>query len=86
MSACNFTIPFSGDAETILRKAKSAVESQGGSFTGDQSAGNFDVSVFGNTIAGSYSVAAQSLDIVIDSKPFLVPCSTIESFLTKQLS
>ncbi len=86
MSACNFTIPFSGEAESILRKAKSTVESQGGSFTGDVASGNFDVSVFGNTIAGSYNVAGQSLDIVIDSKPFLVPCSTIESFLTKQLS
>ena len=86
MSACNFTIPFSGDAEAILRKAKSAVESQGGNFAGDPSAGNFDVSVFGNTIAGSYNVNGQSLDITIDSKPFLVPCSTIESFLTKQLS
>ena len=86
MSACNFNIPFSGDAESVLRKAKSAVESQGGSFTGDQSAGNFDVSVFGNTIAGSYSLGVQSLDITIDSKPFLVPCSTIESFLTKQLT
>ena len=86
MSACSFVIPFSGNAEVVLRKAKSAVESQGGNFTGDESSGNFDVSVFGNTIAGSYSVVAQSLDIVIDSKPFLVPCSTIESFLTKQLT
>jgi hypothetical protein len=86
MSACNFTIPFVGSAETILQKAKTAVESQGGSFTGDEASGNFDVSVFGNTIAGSYSVAAQSLDIVINSKPILVPCSTIESFLTKQLN
>jgi len=86
MSACSFNIPFSGNAENVLRKAKSAVESQGGSFTGDESSGNFDVSVFGNTIAGSYNVIAQSLDIVINSKPFLVPCSTIESFLTKQLT
>ena len=86
MSACNFSIPFSGDPETVLRKAKSTVESQGGSFNGDLSSGNFDVSVFGNTIAGSYNVLGQNLDIVIDSKPFLIPCSTIESFLTKQLS
>lgn len=86
MSACNFSIPFTGDAESVLRKAKSAVESQGGRFEGDLSAGNFDVSVFGNTIAGSYTVMPQTLEIVIDSKPFLVPCSTIESFLTKQLS
>ena len=86
MSACNFTIPFSGSAERILGKAKSAVEGQGGTFTGDVAGGNFEVSVFGNTIAGSYNVNGQNLDIIIDSKPFLVPCSAIESFLTNKLN
>lgn len=81
MAACNFSIPFSGNVSNILSRAKSAVESQNGSFNGDESTGNFDVSVFGNTIKGSYSVAGQNLNIIIDSKPFLIPCSTIESFL-----
>jgi hypothetical protein len=86
MSACNFSVPFQGAAEDILAKAKNTVEKQGGNFTGDVTAGSFDLSVFGNTIAGSYTVAGQQLNIVIDSKPFLVPCSTIESFLTSQLN
>lgn len=86
MSACSFIIPFSGTAENILAKARSAVESQGGNFTGDVNTGNFNVSVFSNTIAGSYNVSGQSLEIIIDSKPFLVPCSAIESFLTKQIN
>ncbi len=85
MSSCNFTIPFNGSAEIILGKAKSSVESQGGSFTGDENSGNFEVSVFGNAIAGSYNVSGNNLNIVIDSKPFLIPCSTIESFLTNKL-
>ena len=86
MSACNFTIPFSGSADQILEKARSAVEGQGGTFTGDTGGGTFEVSVFGNSIAGSYSVSERNLNMVIDSKPFLIPCSTIESFLTKQLN
>lgn len=86
MSSCNFSIPFSQPAEIILQKAKSAVESQGGVFSGDNNSGSFDVSVFGNTIRGSYIVAGQQLEVLIDSKPFLVPCSTIESFLSKQIS
>ena len=86
MSACNFTIPFTGPSEAILQKAKSSVESQGGSFTGDANAGNFNLSVFGNTITGSYTLQEQILNIVIEEKPFLVPCSVIESFLQKQLS
>ena len=86
MSACNFIIPFSGSAANILAKARSAVESQNGNFTGDETNGNFEVSIFSNSIAGSYNVSGQSLEITIDSKPFLVPCSAIESFLTKQIN
>lgn len=86
MSACNFSIPFTGSAEKILDKAKSTVEGQGGTFNGDETQGNFDVSVFGNSVSGSYNVGAQNLEIIIESKPFLVPCSVIESFLTKQLN
>ena len=84
--ACQFTIPFSGAANDILSKAKTAIQSQDGSLTGDESSGDFDVSVFGNTIKGSYSVAGNDLEIVIQSKPFLIPCSTIESFLKNKLA
>ena len=83
--ACNFNIPFNGDSTTIMNKAKSAVEGQGGSFTGDENAGAFDISLFGNKIAGSYKVNGQSLDVTIDEKPFMIPCNAIENFLTKQL-
>lgn len=86
MSSCNFSIPFSGPAEKVFNKARSAVESQGGNFSGNTEAGKFDVSVFGNNVAGSYSLSGQLLNIVIDSKPFLVPCSAIESFLKNQVS
>ena len=85
MSACNFTIPFNGSPDEVLRKAKSTVQSQGGNFNGDTNGGNFNVSVFGNTIAGTYTVSGQNLDIIIESKPFLIPCSTIESFLKSQI-
>jgi hypothetical protein len=85
MSGCKFNIPFSGSAEEILAKAKSAIESQGGTFTGDLNAGNFDVSLLSNTIAGSYSVEGQNLQLNIDSKPVFLPCNAIESFLIKKL-
>jgi hypothetical protein len=86
MSTCNFSIPFSGEAETILLKAKSAVESQQGNFTGDINSGNFEVTVFANTIAGTYNVSGQNLNLIITDKPFLVPCSTIESFLRSKIA
>lgn len=86
MATCKFSIPFSGSANLILSKAKASVESQGGAFNGDESTGDFDLSVFGNNIRGYYSVTGQDLNIVIESKPFLIPCSTIESFLKNKLS
>ncbi len=85
MAACNFSIPFSGDPQQVMYKARSAVQGQGGNFDGDINGGNFNVSVFGNTIAGSYSVTGQNMEIVIHSKPFLIPCSTIEGFLKNQI-
>jgi hypothetical protein len=86
MSTCNFSIPFSGEAETILLKAKSAVESQRGNFTGDSNSGNFEVTAFANTIRGNYNIAGQNLILTITHKPFLIPCSTIENFLRSKIS
>lgn len=68
-----------------MAKARSAVQSQGGDFTGDTSSGDFNVSVFGNKIVGNYAVSGQTLNINITDKPFMVPCSAIESFLKGQL-
>ena len=84
--ACQFSIPFSGDPSVVLNKAQNAVQGQGGTFTGNEQQGDFDVTVMGNTIRGTYGVAGQQLEIHILSKPFFVPCSTIEGFLKNQLS
>jgi hypothetical protein len=86
MSACQFNIPFTHSAEEILNKAKNAVESNGGSFTGDLQTGTFHVSLLSNTVEGSYLVEGNNLQLTIDKKPIFVPCNAIESFLIKQLS
>lgn len=85
MAACNFIIPFTGDASIVLDKAKTAVEKQSGHFTGDTVQGKFDVSFFGQEITGSYIVNGNDMNIIIENKPFMVPCSAIESFLKSQL-
>lgn len=84
--ACKFNLPFTEPAESAVAKARAAVESQNGIFDGDTDSGNFEVTVFGNTIKGNYSVTGQTLLLEITDKPFFVPCSTIESFLVKQIS
>ena len=84
--SCNFSITFSGSPASIVNKAKTAVTSQGGNFQGDEGSGQFKLSVFGATIGGSYTITGQELQVIIDDKPFLVPCSTIEGYLKKELS
>ena len=86
MAACNFSFPLNGSAQQVLDKARAAVQSQGGVFEGDEQQGSFEMSVFGSALKGSYSVTDANMNIVIDSKPFLIPCSTIEGFLKAQLS
>jgi hypothetical protein len=83
--ACNFSIPFSGSPIDVLGKAKSAVQNQGGAFKGDETSGIFQISIMGSAIKGSYIVSGSDLNITIDSKPFLIPCNTIEGFLRNQI-
>lgn len=85
MAKCNFSIDFQGTAEEVYNKAKSAVEKQGGNFSGDSSGGNFSINVFG-TISGSYTVSGQQLLISIEDKPMMIPCSAIENVLKGQIS
>ena len=83
---CNFSIPFSGSSTDVLSRARSTVQGQGGTFNGNENSGAFQISVMGSAIRGTYAVSGQNLQINIETKPFLIPCSTIENFLRGQLS
>jgi hypothetical protein len=84
MSKCNFSIPFTGTADEVFNKARAAVEKQGGTFNGDSNSGSFSISVFG-TISGSYTVSGSQLNITIEDKPIMIPCSAIENVLKSQI-
>lgn len=86
MADCNFTVPFSGNAEDVFNKVKNAIESQGGICNGDAQKGSFSIEVFGNKIAGDYAVSGNNLSILINEKPFFVPCATIENLLKSKLA
>jgi hypothetical protein len=85
MSKCNFSIPFTGSVEQLVAKAKNAITSAGGQFTGDAAGGEFSLSTFAGTISGSYDVSPSNLNIEITDKPIFVSCSMIESELKKYL-
>ncbi|MEO6916365.1 MAG: hypothetical protein ABI151_12595 [Chitinophagaceae bacterium] len=83
MAKCNFSIPFNNAADSLLDKARSAIEKQGGIFNGDQSSGNFSVQLMG-TIAGNYQISGQQMLVEIMEKPMFISCSQIESFMRGQ--
>jgi hypothetical protein len=85
MSDCNFNLPFQEPVALVIAKAKAAIENYG-TFNGDENSGEFAVTVFGNTVRGTYSVTGQNLNLVITHKPFFVPCSTIENLLLKEIT
>lgn len=85
MSECNFKIPFAGNSNEIIDKAQAAVEGQGGTFIRNETGGSFHANILGNEIAGNYQLHTNEVELTIMSKPFFVPCSTIEQFLLKQV-
>jgi hypothetical protein len=85
MAVCQFSVSFSGDAQSIFEKTKTAVESQGGTFEGNAESGNFHLSVMSNTISGSYTTSGQELNFTIDTKPIFLPCSAIQGYLASKL-
>jgi len=84
MAKCNFSIEFSGSPENIFYKARTTVEKQGGTFSGDANTGKFSINLFG-TISGTYSVSGQQLQINIEDKPMMIPCAAIENALRSQI-
>ena len=86
MSTCNFSIPFTGRADAIHEKAKSAVKMLNGDFEGDLATGSFAVTVFSNLIKGTYQVVGQTLHLKITEKPVLMPCNLIENLLKSKIS
>ena len=85
VSKCNFSIPFSGSVEQLINKAKGAITSAGGQFSGDVAGGEFSLSTFVGTITGSYDVSQSNLNITIADKPMFLSCSMIEQELKKYL-
>lgn len=79
---CQFSIPFSGDSESLIQRAKQEIEKSGGSFAGDTSQGNFETKTPIGSICGSYQINNQQISFSITKKPFLLSCSKIEKELT----
>lgn len=79
---CQFKIAYSGDAESLLRRAKQEIEKAGGNFAGDTGQGEFLAKTPLGSIRGSYQVVGEQIALVITKKPLLLSCTRIERELT----
>jgi hypothetical protein len=84
--AHTFEIPFEGDAETIISKARTTIEKIDGSLNGDISTGDFVVPSMVGEVEGSYQVQGQNLVVTITKKPMIAPYSMIEDALRNYLA
>ena len=83
--ACDLTINFNGTASAMIQNLRTKAAAQGGTFTGDETAGSINVPVLGSHISGSYTITGQQMNLLIDHKPFLISCGQIEGFLVGSL-
>lgn len=82
---CQFSIPFSGDPDSLIERARQEIERAGGAFNGDSIQGGFHAKTAVGSIHGSYQVAGQEISLAIIKKPFLLSCKRIEKELSSLL-
>jgi len=83
--SCQFSINYPGPKDEIIQKLQQAVVSTGGRFNGDTSNGMFEGNTPVGDFSGRYTINGDTVDVVIDKKPWLVSCSRIESEINNYL-
>jgi len=78
---CQFSLPFSGDPQGLLQRAKSEIERSGGIFSGDDQQGNFRAKTPIGSIEGVYQINGEEIALNITKKPLLLSCRKIEKEL-----
>ena len=83
---CQFSFAHTTTPEAMYSRALNAIRSAGGTLEGTAESGSFNLPVFGSAIIGRYRTTAESIEIEITDKPFLVGCGIIQQQLEKQLA
>ena len=73
----SFSVPFTGDAASLLGRARKAAAENGAQVTGDTNKGTFS----GRGVEGSYTVSGNTVNVTVDKKPMIIPWSLVESQL-----
>ncbi len=73
----SFSVPFTGDAPSLLARARKTATDNGAQITGDTNKGTFS----GRGVEGSYTVSGNTVNVTVDKKPVIIPWSLVESQL-----
>ncbi len=73
----SFSVPFTGDATSLLERARKAAADNGAQVTGDTNKGTFS----GRGVEGSYIVSGNTVNVTVDKKPLVIPWPLVESQL-----
>lgn len=84
--ACSFTIPFAGAASSLVATIRGKILANTGSFSGDDTTGNFSIEAIGASIQGAYVINGNEIMIDIQKKPFFVSCNMIKDYVTANLT
>ena len=80
---CRFNFPFSGASDSLMSRAKTAIENAGGAFNGNETNGTFQVKTPLGIVGGEYGIVEHEISIYVSNKPFLLSCKRIEKELSK---
>ena len=73
----SFSVNFTGDATSLLERARKTAADNGAQVTGDTNKGSFS----GRGVEGSYTVSGNTVNVTVDKKPMIIPWSLVESQL-----
>ena len=80
MRTCDpFDIPVPADLAAALARVQRLITNEGGSFSGDTTAGRFSGASPVGPVEGRYTVQGAAIRITITNKPMLAPCGAIEA-------
>ena len=83
--SCKFVINPTQNIDQVFQQAMDEIKNFGGEFNGNINGGNFNVKALGGAFIGNFKRSGKAIEWEIVSKPFFIPCSVIENFLSGHL-
>jgi len=81
-----FSIKINSEIELVLNKVKSEISNNGGKLIGNNSSGSISINLTIGSVTGDYRVSDNSITMTINSKPFYLSYSKIESEIKKYIN